>query len=233
MKVLVACEESQRVCIEFRKRGHIAFSCDIKKSTGGHPEWHIQEDVTRILSAYRFMPPDSFDWYYGVNFLTESGRYCEIHGGWDLIIAFPPCTYFSRMNFLNYYRNGKFNFKRFEKAKEYINLFNAIYNARCNKICIENPVPMKLFDGLLPKYSMTFQPYEFGANYSKKTCLWLKGLPPLIPTCQARKQKPLITVDNSFELYKDVAAQSTFRSKTFIGVAEAMAEQWGGNNYGN
>lgn len=144
-----------------------------------------------------------------------------------MIIAFPPCTYFSRMNFLNYYRNGKFNEKRFEKAMYYVELFNKIYNADCPKIAIENPVPFKLFDKLLPPYTMFLQPYEFGENYSKKTCLWLKGLPPLIPTNYCIIRKPLITVNNSFEKYKTIEEQSTYRSKTPYGLAEAMAQQWG------
>ena len=199
MNVLVACEESQRVCIEFRKRGHMAFSCDLKDCSGGFPEWHIKADCIKVINENE----------------------------WDLIIAFPPCTYFSRMNFLNYYRNGKFNEKRFAKAQYYVKLFNDIWNAKCDRICIENPVPMNIFNNLLPQYSMTLQPWEFGEEYSKKTCLWLKNLPPLIPTLISIEHKPLITVSNSFEKYKTIEEQSTWRSKTFQGVARAMATQWG------
>ena len=144
-----------------------------------------------------------------------------------MIIAFPPCTYFSRINFLNYYHNGIFNEERFKKALPYVDLFNAIWNADCKRICIENPVPFKLFNDLLPPYTMALQPYEFGENKSKKTCLWLKGLPPLIPTLHVIEHTPLITVNNSFALHKNVEEQSAFRSKTFIGVAKAMAQQWG------
>lgn len=199
MKVLVACEESQRVTLAFRLRGHEAFSCDLKECSGGFPQWHIKKDCREVIDS----------------------------DNWDLIIAHPPCTYFSRMNFLNYYRKGIFNEERFKKALPYVELFNYIWNCSCDKICIENPVPFKLFNDLLPPYSMTLQPYEFGENYSKKTCLWLKNLPPLMPTLHCVSYKPLITVGNSFELYKNINEQSTYRSKTFNGIALAMAQQWG------
>lgn len=200
MRVLVACEESQRVAMAFRDKGHDAFSCDLKPTTGLYPEYHIVGDVRNLLN-------------------------CE----WDLIIAFPPCTYFSRMNFLNYYRKGVFNEKRFNKALEYVDLFMSIYNAPCNRIAIENPVPFKLFDDLLPPYNQTLQPYEFGETYSKKTCLWLKNLPPLIPNefVLCKKYTPLITTNNSFKQFKTIEEQSTFRSKTPFGLATAMANQWG------
>lgn len=221
MRVLVACEESQRVCIAFRERGHLAYSCDIKNCTGNHPEWHIKGNVLDYLNVDYKQDPDN-----GIPFFTCDGVFHCVPC-FDLIIAFPPCTYFSRMNFLNYYRKGVFNEKRFEKALLYVDLFNAIWNADCKRICIENPVPFKLFNDLLPPYTMTLQPYEFGENKSKKTCLWLKGLPPLIPTLHVIEHTPLITVNNSFELHKTIEEQSTYRSKTFNGVANAMAEQWG------
>lgn len=221
MNVLVACEESQRVCLAFRELGHIAYSCDIKDCSGGRPEWHIKGNVLDYLNADYTQDCDN-----GILFFTTDGKFHCV-SEWDLIIAFPPCTYFSRMNFLNYYRNGVFNEKRFQKALFYVDLFNKIWNADCKRICIENPVPFKLFNDLLPSYTMTLQPYEFGENKSKKTCLWLKGLPPLIPTLHVVEHSPLITVNNSFELYKSIEEQSTYRSKTFNGIAEAMAKQWG------
>ena len=199
MNVLVACEESQRVCIAFREKGHNAFSCDIQDCSGGHPEWHIKDNVLNV-----------------------------INDKWDILIGFPPCTYFSRMNFLNYYRNGVFNKKRFYDAKPYINLFFALWNADIPRICLENPVPFKLFKDILPPYTMSFQPYEFGADYSKKTCLWLKNLPPLLPTTPyGKKNRTLITTSNSFSEFKSIKEQSIQRSKTFPGVAQAMSEQWG------
>ena len=199
MRVLVACEESQRVTIAFRKLGHIAFSCDIQECSGGYPEWHIKDDVRNILN-----------------------------NNWDMLIGFPPCTYFSRMNFLNYYRGGVFNQKRFEESKPYVDLFLTLWNANVPRICLENPVPFKLFKNILPPYSMKFQPYEFGADYSKETCLWLKNLPPLLPTTPyGKKKRTLITTYNSFSEFKSIKEQSKLRSKTFIGVAEAMAFQWG------
>lgn len=197
MKILVACEESGRVCAAFREKGHQAYSCDIKPTSGENPQWHIQGNV--------------------LDYINE---------GWDMLIGFPPCTYFSKMNFLNYYRNGKFNEKRFEKAQEYVELFNKLWNAPIKKICLENPRPMNLFKELLPKPSMKLQPYEFGENYSKETFLWLKNLPPLIPTLLNMEHEPLITTKNSLKLAKTIEEQSTIRSKTPISIAKAMAEQW-------
>lgn len=199
MRVLVACEESQRVTIAFRERGHLAFSCDLKDCSGGFPQYHIKADCRSVIES----------------------------NSWDLLIAHPPCTYFSRMNFLNYYRHGKFNEDRFRKAMPYVELFNYLWNCSIPRICIENPVPFKLFENLLPPYTMYFQPYEFGENKSKKTCLWLKNLPDLMPTLHVLDHTPLITVHNSFELFDNISDQSTYRSKTFEGVARAMAEQWG------
>lgn len=198
MKILVACEESGRVTEAFRNKGHEAYSCDIKPTSGNLPQYHYQENVLNLLNREK----------------------------WDMLIAFPPCTYFSKMNFLNYYRRGEFNEKRFEKAKPYIELFNNLWNADIEKICIENPVPMKLFKDILPPYTMTLQPYEFGENYSKKTYLWLKNLPPLIPTCLNINHKPLITTSNSFKIEKSIEKQSERRSKTPVSIAEAMANQW-------
>lgn len=198
MRVLVACEESQRVTLAFRSFGHEAYSCDLRDCSGGFPEYHIKDDCLNHLGD-----------------------------GWDMLIGFPPCTYFSRMNFLNYYRNGVFNQERYNKALVYVDLFNRLFNAPIHYICLENPVPFKLFTDLLPPYSMRFQPYEFGENYSKLTCLWLKNLPPLMPTLVSSCYKPLITVHNSFSLYHSIDEQSVFRSKTPWGVALAMAKQWG------
>ena len=214
MKVLVACEESQRVCCAFRERGHTAYSCDIQECSGGHPEWHIKADVLSVLK------PDFF--------VTQDGEIHCFSGKWDLIIAFPPCTYFSRVNFFNYYRGGVFNQKRFEESKPFVDLFFAIYNADCERICIENPVPISLFKDILPPYTMYLQPYEFGEVYSKKTCLWLKGLPCLLPTCYVSEHSPYVVINGNLDGdHFNIKEQSKYRSKTFPGVARAMAAQWG------
>lgn len=216
MNVLVCCEESQRVCIAFRDKGHNAFSCDLQKCSGGYPGWHIVGDCLDLINGY-------------VSFYTQDGKKYSIDNRWDLIIAHPPCTYFSRVNFFNYYRNGVFNQKRFDESRKYVDLFLAIYNADCDKICIENPLPMSLFNSILPPYSMRLQPFEFGEPYSKLTCLWLKNLSYLMPTCLVLDHEPYVKINgNMSDLdIKTKSERSKFRSKTFSGIAFAMAEQWG------
>lgn len=160
MNVLVACEESQAVCKAFRARGHNAFSCDLKPCTGGHPEWHIQGDVLPLLERK-----------------------------WDLIIAHPPCTYMSKAGARWMYPTaGNISQERFAKAMKAKEFFLKILNADCERIAIENPRPLKIVE--LPKPSQVIQPYQFGHPYSKATCLWLKGLPPLEPTEVLTEYKP-------------------------------------------
>lgn len=197
MRVLVACEESQRVTIAFRKRGHLAFSCDIKECSGGHPEWHIKGDVIEHLKTVE-------PFYY------------------DLIIAHPPCTYLSVAGAVNFYKDNQVNLERFKKQREAKDFFMFFYNyPYCKRICIENPRAMKSAE--LPPYSQVIQPYDFSDDYSKQTLLWLKGLPYLFPSV--------------IELNRRSAAPSwvgknrsaAVRSKTFNGIAEAMAQQWNYN----
>ena len=167
MNVLVACEESQRVCAAFREKGHNAFSCDILQCSGGHPEWHIQGDVLPLLNGH-------CGWY------SQAGLYNYLDAKWDLIIAHPPCTYFSTAGANWLFRGGKLDEERYKKGLEMKDLFMAIYNADCEKIAIENPVVMKIWE--LPKHTQEIQPYQFGHPFTKKTRLWLKGLPELKPT---------------------------------------------------
>lgn len=193
MNVLVACEESQRVCIEFRKRGHRAFSCDLKDCSGGFPEWHIKADCFSVID----------------------------HNSWDLIIAHPPCTYLSVAGACNLVNgNGEIiNQLRYEKMLEAREFFMRFYNLTGVKLCIENPRAMARCE--LPPYSQVIQPYQFGENYSKQTLLWLKDLPLLIPDCYAISKR-------SFgESWCAVKRSPGQRSKTFQGVARAMATQWG------
>ena len=194
MKVLIACEESQRVCIEFRKRGHEAYSCDIEPCSGGHPEWHLQQDVTPLLKEK-----------------------------WDLIIAHPPCTYLSNAGARHLYPKGVLNEDRLKKGLAAKEFFMQFYNADCDKICIENPTPSKVF--CLPPYSQVIQPYEFGHPYSKRTCLWLKGLPTLVPTNIVEVSESTKVAGNWFN--KGGKERQKNRAKTFPGIAKAMAEQWG------
>ena len=202
MRVLVACEESQEVCKAFRAKGHEAYSCDIQECSGGHPEWHIQGDVLPLLKEK-----------------------------WDLIIAHPPCTYMSKAGArFMYLTAGKVNQERLEKALQAKDFFMQFMNADCDKICIENPTPLKIVG--LPKESQVIQPYQFGHPYSKRTLLWLKGLPELKPTNILTEYTPYLPSNTGgFARGKGgsrgVAHNAKDASKTFSGIAQAMAEQWG------
>lgn len=210
MRVLVACEESQAVTVEMRRLGHEAYSCDIQECSGGHPEWHIQDDVLKILG-----------------------------GGWDLIIAHPPCTYLSNLGSTHLFlgteqikrENDVFRLMNEERVKSGIlarDFFLAMLNAPCEKVAVENPVPCALWQ--LPKPSQMIQPWYFGDPYKKKTYLWLRGLPPLMPTEVCEPE--YLWVDGGHgkatQMKHRGFRDSKKRSKTFPGIARAMAEQWGG-----
>lgn len=194
MKILVACEESQAVTTELRKLGHEAYSCDIISCSGGHPEWHLQQDVIPLLKQK-----------------------------WDMIIAFPPCTYLSNAGARHLWKGGQLNKERYQKGLEGKKLFMAIYNADCPRICIENPTPSKIYE--LPEKTQIIQPYQFGHPYSKRTQLWLKGLPLLQPTDIVKVEESCRTADWFNKGGRD---RQRNRSKTFSGIAKAMAEQWCG-----
>lgn len=232
MKVLVACEESQRVCTEFRKLGHEAYSCDIIDCSGGRPEWHIKQDVFPLLNGR-------------CEFQTCDGTVHKIENKWDLIIAFPPCTYLTncatRSHSLNCTPLEKIN-KRTEKRIEAMSFFMNFVNANCERIAIENPIGV--MNTCYRKPNEIINPYEFADsekdtnNYvTKSTCIWLKGLPELIknnlpkpnnaeifgtyPTGKARTWE---------EKLCRAGGASLARSKTFTGIAKAMATQWGKEN---
>ena len=220
MKVLIACEESQAVCKAFRANGHEAFSCDIIECSGGYPEWHIMQDVLPLLNG-------------DCEFTTLDGTQHEISGKWDLIIAHPPCTYLTNAGARWPYAGGKLNEQRFKKGITAKEFFMNFYNANCERIAIENPVPSSIYE--LPAYSQIVQPFEFGHPVTKKTCLWLKGLAPLTPTnivtpIKGRKfkQKSGKWRFSCWEMeQKGGKNRAKERSKTFPGIAAAMAEQWG------
>ena len=220
LKVLVACEESQRVCIAFRERGFEAFSADIQEPSGGHPEWHILGDVLKVLQWGRFSTMD------GAEHSVEK---------WDLIIAHPPCTYLSNAGACRLYKviNGKtyIERERFEKGMDAKDFFLQFLNAKCEHIAVENPIPSAVYR--MPPYTQTIQPYEYGHPYTKKTCLWLKRLPKLQPTDIVEPIGPYVCGNS--EIWKKQAANgevigkeksAKHRSKTFEGIAKAMAEQW-------
>jgi site-specific DNA-cytosine methylase len=209
MKILVACEESQAVTKELRAKGHEAFSCDILPCSGGHPEWHLQQDVTELLKQK-----------------------------WDMIIAFPPCTYLTNAGMCNLTRKGatdEYRANRLKLRDEARDFVLKIYNSNCEKIAIENPVGF--LNSNWRKPDQIIKPYEYGHSVNKKTCLWLKGLPKLTPTNIVEKGEVTIWEGTGKSIsvwYKqtlkdakgDLKLLSKIRSKTFKGIAEAMAEQW-------
>lgn len=230
MNVLIACEESQTVCKAFREKGHNAFSCDIQECSGGHPEWHIKDDVLKILNpTYKFETVTSTT-IKGIWFKTVTGRRYYIEK-WDLIIAHPPCTYMSKAGARWMYpKAGEISQTRLKKALAAKKFFFEFMNADCDKICVENPRPLKIVG--LPIPTQVIQPYQFGHPYSKATCLWLKNLKPLQPTNILKEYKPFLPSNTSgFAKGKGgsrgVAHNSKTASKTFSGVAAAMVEQWG------
>lgn len=219
MKVLVACEESQTVCKAMRKRGHEAYSADIQEPTGCHLEWHILGDVLPIING-------------SCDFKTMDGTSHKIVGKWDLLIAHPPCTYMSIAGACRMYPTaGIIDIQRFEKAMAAREFFFKLYNADCDHIAIENPRPLSCVE--LPNETQRIQPYQFGEPYSKLTYLWLKGLSPLKPTKILSAFKPYVssnTSKNKGNKSKSGVSRkggaAKVRSKTFDGIAEAMADQW-------
>ncbi len=218
MNVLIACEESQEVCKAFRARGHWAFSCDIQECSGGHPEWHINGDVFNVLNG-------------NCVFETSDAIKHSINGKWDMIIAFPPCTYLSNAGACRLYpQKGQLDMERFKKGLEAKEFFLKILNADCPKIAVENPVSSKAFE--MPKHTQEIQPYMFGHPYTKKTRLWLKGLLPLVPTDVVEPISPYCPAGTGRKRRDKYGAakrgeDAKNRAKTFPGIAKAMAEQWG------
>ena len=204
-RILVACEESQVVTIEFRKLGFEAYSCDVLPESGGHPEWHLQKDVTALLNEH-----------------------------WDMILAFPPCTYLTVTGnrWFNVDLYGEKAIHRHKDREKAINFFMLFANSECPRIAIENPVG--IMSSRWRKPDQIIQPYQFGDAVEKRTCLWLKGLPLLRYTniVQPPKRKEYKNgrtmstwYAKSWNLSKE--ERSKFRSQTFTGIAKAMASQWG------
>ena len=219
MRILVACEESQAVTKELRKLGHEAYSCDLQDCSGGHPEWHVKGDVVPLLNG-------------GVHITTCDGQTHDISEKWDMIIAHPPCTYLTNAGARHLWAGGKLNKGRYKKGLAAKEFFMRFYNADCPKIAIENPVPSSVYK--LPKYSQIIQPYYFGHSATKKTCLWLKGLPRLTPVNIVPKPVYREFVQKNGKIRKTCWTMerngSLIRSKTFPGIAKAMAQQWAGDN---
>lgn len=204
MKILVACEESQAVTIELRKLGHEAYSCDIEPCSGGHPEWHLQQDVVPLLKEK-----------------------------WDMIIAFPPCTYLTNTgnSWFNVEKYGEKALQRYKDREKAIDFFMLFANANCERIAIENPIGC--MSTRYRKPNQIIHPYMFGDAERKATCLWLKGLPELVPTNIVEpviiKYKNGKGTDSPWHM--DTMSlpskeRAKMRSKTFPGIAKAMATQW-------
>ena len=219
MRILVACEESQAVTKELRKLGHEAFSCDILPCSGGHPEWHLQQDVFEVINK-----------------------------GWDIMIAFPPCTHLTVSGAMHFEQKRKDG-----RQQQGIDFFMAMINAPIDKIAIENPIGIMSSEYRKP--DQIIQPYFFGDGFTKTTCLWLKNLPPLYHNDKPNLFDEVVTHVPTSTEYKEWICKKTgkmkrqqmwyykaltnaktkeersiIRSKTFPGIAKAMAQQWAGTN---
>lgn len=227
MKVLVACEESQAVCKAFRKRGHEAYSCDIIECSGGHPEWHIMQDVLTLLNGR-------------CEFKTADGTKHKIEGKWDMVLAFPPCTYLTVTGnrWFNVERYGEKAIQRMKDREEAAEFFLKFANADCDRVAIENPVG--IMSTKFRKPDQIIHPYYFAQSEDdencerKATCLWLKGLEPL--KYEVKYQPRVVKYKNGkgtdSPWHMQTMSLSPFerakaRSKTYPGTANAMAEQWG------
>jgi hypothetical protein len=223
LKVLIACEESQRVCIEFRKLGHEAYSADIQEPSGGHPEWHVKGDVLNIINGEKFSTMD------GAEHSVDS---------WDLLIAHPPCTYLtvSGNRWFNVERYGDTAIQRYKDREQAAEFFMRFVNADCEHIAIENPIGY--MNTHYREADEIIQPYEFGHPVRKATCLWLKNLPTLTPTKIVKPETaqsggksysgPALYArdENGKILAWNDARTAKERSKTYPGIAQAMAQQW-------
>lgn len=210
MRVLIACEESQAVTKEFRKLGHEAFSCDILPCSGGHPEWHYQQDVFEVINM-----------------------------GWDLMIAHPPCTYLAASGAgWMYNKDGTRNEERYQNQMDGLEFVHKLMDASIARIAIENPI--SVISTYIREPDQIVHPWQFGDEAEKSTCLWLKNLPMLVPTKIVGKGEMYEWIDGktgkikrqplwyyqALSKSKTPQERRTLRSKTFEGIARAMAEQW-------
>ena len=236
LNILVACEESQAITKELRKLGHNAYSCDLLSCSGGHPEWHFNMDVFKVISDKG-----------GV---LENGKKVKLKNNWEMMIAHPPCTFLA-VSGARWYYHPEDNMLPFDKRRphprfpnrandkeEAIDFFIKLCEAPIDKIAVENPVG--IISTRYKKPSQTVHPWMFGDEASKSTCLWLKNLPKLIPTNMVDKGEFKDWIDKktgktkrqalwyyeALQQAKTPQERRTLRSKTFKGIAEAMATQW-------
>lgn len=210
--VLVACEESQVVTVEFRKRGFTAYSCDLQNPSGKQLEYHILGDAIRLLKT-------------PVTFRTMDGKKHQV-SKWHLLIAHPPCTYICKASAVRMFKDKILNTERYNSLLQACDFFMEFLNAPIELVCVENPVPLRIAP--IPRPSTYIEPYWFGEPYSKKTCLWLKNLPPLLPTIISTNYEKWVNGGNSYKTQKrgKVSSQK-MRSRTFQKVAEQFAKQYG------
>ncbi len=203
MKGVIACEESQTIAKAFRERGHEVYSCDLQECSGGKPEWHIIGDAIDVV-------------------------YDESHG-WEFMICHPPCTYISRAGARWMFQGGVINEQRKNYMIGAVEVFNIFKDAPIKKKCLENPTPLKMAG--LPPHTQVIQPYQFGHPFSKRTLLWLEGFEPLKPTELINDYKPFLPSNTGGkkrgQKYQFKSISQKESSKTFPGIAKAMAEQWG------
>jgi hypothetical protein len=210
MRILIACEESQAITKAFRNLGHEAYSCDILPCSGGHPEWHLQGDVFGYIDQ-----------------------------GWDLMVAHPPCTYLAVSGAMHMYnKDGTVNEERKKNQDEALSFVQALLDAPIKHIALENPI--SVISSKIRKPDQIVQPWMFGDKFSKSTCLWLKNLPKLVPTDivdkgdfkewidkrTGKKKRQAMWFYDAFCTAKTAAERRTLRSKTFPGLAKAVAQQW-------
>lgn len=229
IKILVACEESQALTSELRKLGVEAYSCDIVETSGQHPEWHIKDDVLPLLNGY-------------CTFKTQDGKEHNIYNKWDCIFAFPPCTHLTVTGARHFEQKRKDG-----RQREGIEFFCKMLKADCEHILVENPrniisgtYIIQYFPDLCDKYNIPIkptqhiEPYEYGDPFRKYTCLWLKNLPKLKPTnivepnivTYTCSDGRVTTFSADYGIKKKGISRSTSRSKTYPGIAKAMAEQY-------
>lgn len=251
MKILVACEESQAVTIELRKLGYEAFSCDILDCSGGHPEWHFKDDVLEIMNGWFDSNEVTINENFALKFDVWSDeqeyqykghRIKQIGWNWDMMIAFPPCTHLAVSGARHFEEKRKDG-----RQQEGIDFFMKLVNAPIHKIAIENPIG--IMSKIFKKPDQIIQPYFFGDEAQKTTCLWLKNLPKLYHNDKPNLFDDVVTHSGKGEFFeftskkgkkkrfskwyydalliaKTNEERSKFRSKTFPGIAKAMAEQW-------
>lgn len=217
MKVLVACEESQAVCKAFRALGHEAYSCDMQEPSGGHLEWHILGDALKAIE--------------GGQVTTMDGHAHEV-GRWDLLIAHPPCTYLSNAGARHLWKGHQLQSDRVMLGIQARDFFMRFWLSDIPRVAVENPIPSRVF--VLPEYTQTIQSYQFGHPYTKRTCLWLKNLPPLVPSNIVKATATWCPSGSYSHKHREqhkgmfTTDRARNRAKTFEGVAKAMADQWGG-----